>query len=98
MLPGGEFVKDNAGRVDVTTDIRCLAAELFRRHIRKRAADVVLLPEWDRCGGGAGRHGRRSERGEPKVQYFRGSRGGNHDVLRLEVAMDHAGFVRCSQA
>jgi hypothetical protein len=86
---GGGFVKDRAQSEDVGAGIGIASLQLLRCHVLQRPDDL-LLP----CEHGFGRilrghRGRRHCLRQPEVQQLR-SRAGQHDVRRLQVAVDDA--------
>ena len=79
---GEALVKDGAERPDVATLVGRLAAKLFRRHVGKRPEQTAGLSL-------GGIHDAR----DPEVHDFDGAIGGDHDVSRLDIAMNHPAAV-----
>src|SRR5947199_10433787 len=80
-LAGQNFVEDEAERIDIAPGADFAASKLLRCHIGWRArADFRSLDG-------------RGDAGESKVGDANLSGSIEHDVCRLQVAMDHAAFV-----
>jgi hypothetical protein len=83
-LAGEQLEEHESERIDVAALRHFLARELFRRHVRRRAgADVV-----DRAD-----HSGQTEVGDADLPIAV-----DHHVRRLQIAMQHAAFVRRGQA
>src|SRR5262245_66254816 len=76
-----ELVEDEAQGVDVASDRRPRSRELLGRHVRGRSGDVSL-----NLGVGRDR--------ETEVRDPRAAPTVDHDVRRLQIAMQHALVVR----
>jgi len=93
--PGKHLVEHHAEREDVRAVIGGGAAHLLRRHVAGRPEHHASGRVEPRRGGGGGvgvRPGGQSRQSE--VEYFHAAVAGDEDVLGLDVAMDHALFVR----
>src|SRR6478609_1114993 len=91
MLPGQDFVEDDAKRKNVGPAVRSLLQQYFRRHIGGRAGK-----------GASAVHGRtlvgtRQVLGHAEVQYFDLALAAEHDVFRLDVTVNDAMPVRRHQ-
>src|SRR5205814_6105817 len=100
-MPRYHFVKDYAETPNIGTLINLRAARLFRRHITNRSQyrPEVGPSECHRfclVRRSLGEGGFR-QLCNPKVEHFCVSVRPEHDVLRLDVAMDDASFVRGSE-
>ena len=83
-LAAGHLVEDHAEREDVRPRVGLLAPHLLRRHVERRPQNGAHL-----------RHGAAGERlGEAEVGQVRRAGRVEHDVLRLQVAVDDALLVR----
>ncbi len=96
-MPRHHFVKDYAEIPDIGAFINLPAARLLRRHIANGSQyrPEIGLNECHRScpvrrSLGEGGFGKLCN---PKVEHFHVSVPPEHDVLRLDVAMDNAGFV-----
>ncbi len=81
--PGGHLVEDHAEREDVGLRADRLALDLLRRHVERRPDDGAGLRHARLLGG----------LGHAEVGDVDPIRGVEHDVLRLQVAMDDALIV-----
>ena len=104
---GQHLVEHDAEGPDIGAAIDRAPAGLFRRHIGGRAEDHAHLRAWPAvaCGEGSRRHRRRVHRRparrvrihgfrQTEVEHLHRAVGADFDVLRLQIAMDDAGFVR----
>src|SRR5205823_7903173 len=96
-LPGYHFVQNHADAPDIGPVINMRAARLLRRHVTNGSQyrSQVGLSECHRSCSvrrslGEGGFGKLCN---PEVEHFHVSVRPEHDVLRLDVAMDNAGFV-----
>ena len=85
---GQRLVEDDAHGVDVGPRVRGLRVELLGRHV-ERGAEHVLL-----AGPGAPR----AQLGDAEIDHLDHVGGGDQDVRRLEIAVDHALAVRLGDA
>ena len=100
-MPRYHFVKDYAETPDIGTLINRDAARLFRRHVTNGSQyrPKICRSECHRScpvrrSLGKGGFG---ELCNPEVEHFHVPIRPEHDVLRLDVAMDNAGFVGGSE-
>jgi len=77
---------DDAKRVDVAARVEPAAFELLGRHVGRRADDDPDARQRRRVDA--------ARPGQPEVEQPDGAVGGDHDVARLDVAVDDAGGVR----
>ena len=92
----GHLVEDDPQREDVRAGIRVAPFDLLRRHVRDGAEHRALLGQFEALRG--------SVDGllvfdvaqfcQPEVEKL-DSAGGEHDVARLQIAMNHALLVGC---
>ena len=94
FFTGQHLVKHRAERADVTANVYWLAHCLFRRHVGQRADDHSGTR---RCVGSADRSAyvttcrlRGCELGQAEVEHLNHSAIVDHDIRRLEIAMNHA--------
>jgi len=90
-LAGGHFVENGAERVDIGARVGLLAFQLFGGHIRERAGSGRSSGE---AGGELAGGGSAKQPGEAEIEHFGLVFGGDHNVGRLEVAMNHPVLVR----
>ncbi len=88
FLPVRELVEHDAGGKDVGAPVDLLSLDLLRRHVGRRADDGADLGRLGLVALGLV-HARHAEIGELGVAL-----GVDHDVGRLDVAMDDARLVR----
>ena len=86
-LAGDHLVHHRAERVEIGAGVGLLRARLLRRNVEQRSHD------------GAGRavlerRLRLGELGQAEVEHLHVAVGPQHDVFRLDVAVDDAGVVR----
>ena len=86
-------MQDDADAPDVGAVIHGLAAHLFRRHVSDRAEHDAGLRARDVRIAAGGRVGSNRNLGEAEVEHLDEAVGPQHDILRLDVAMDQAGGV-----
>ncbi len=96
--PGQHLVEHAAEREDVAAPVDAAADHLLGRHVAERAEDDPLRRMRD--GRAVGGHLRTLEplQREAEVQNLHRAVRRQEDVLRLQVAMDHAARVRGRQA
>ena len=80
LLPGDQLVENYAQREDVRPPVHGLTFDLFRRHVGWRAQDLT----GERHAGFSGEH-----LGDAKISHLYHSAFQDHDVGRLDVAMDN---------
>ncbi len=85
---GGELVEHDAAREDVGARVEGATLGLLGRHVAGRAEDLALGGEGGLHLGDVGRGGRRG--GETEVEHLHHPLLGQHDVVRLEIAVHHA--------
>src|SRR6266498_3009578 len=94
---GDHFVENRSEAPKVCTRIDVGSLSLLRRHVVSRAHHGAGASV-DHCFSGrfgvGGRTGRLSQFGEAKIQNLDVAVAPDHDVLRLDIAMDDAGGVR----
>ncbi len=92
---GDHLMNETAKRVDVGARVDGVTGDLLGGHIRRRADDHAAAGQRLALGGA-------SELGQAKVDELGGLAvidvGGDDDVRRLEIAMDHARRVRRLEA
>ena len=88
---GEHLVQDGAERENVGPGVDRATFRLLRRHVGGRAHDNARLGR-HRADGRFGRRQLDQFR-EPEVEHLRASVAGDHDVGRLDVAMDDAAAV-----
>ena len=90
------LVQDRAEREDVGPRIDPLALGLLRRHVGRRPDDHARLGAQGRCHRGPGvAAGRRLHQlRQAKVEHLHQALPGDHDVGRLEIAVDDARGMR----
>ena len=97
LAAGDHFVEHRAKREDVGARVALFPFELLWSHVLKSAENRAFGGERvrDRGQGRVAPRGRRSLRnfGQAEIEQF-GPGAGEHDVARLEVAMNHALAVR----
>ena len=89
-----QLIQQNAERENVGSAIRRLTADLFRRHIRRRArrtSSVAAVHDGRRLVDGVGV---RQARRQPEVHDLDVPVFGEHHVRRLEVAVNDTPLVR----
>src|SRR4051812_30347763 len=94
MLSSQDLIKDNTKREDVCPSIGAKFHENFRRHISRSSAQSaggcnVLNTIWSRTRG--------QLFGQPKIKNLDRSGLREHDVFRLDVAVDDPGSMSCFQ-
>ena len=98
--PGGHLVEDEAERELVGAVVQRPSAGLLRRHVLEGAEQHPRLGAvaGQRLAGVDVLQDRGHDLGQPEVEDLQDPVGGDHQVLRLQVAMDDAGAVRLGQA
>src|SRR5882724_6037889 len=96
-MPGYHFVKNHAETPDISSFIHLRTGRLLRRHVTNSSEyrPQVGISECDRfcpVRRSLGEGGF-SKLCNPKVEHFHVSIPPEHDVLRLDVAMDNSGLV-----
>jgi hypothetical protein len=88
-LTGQQLIRDDAEAKDVdevTAARRCGVEQRFGRHVGRRARDALLPVDVE-----LGQH-------EPEVHQHDPVDWGQHDIVRLDVAMDEPGTVHDAQS
>jgi hypothetical protein len=86
-LPGHKLVQRHPQRIEVRTSVERLPVDLLRRHVIKRTGRLVRL------GQARIVHDLR----DAEIHQFHNTRGSDHDVGRLDVAMHDSARVRVLQ-
>ena len=91
QLAGGELVEDHADRVEIAAGVERAAGRLLGGHVLRRSADHVGAGEAGQVGV--------EDLGDAEVEHLHdlvraGPALRDHDVLGLQVAVDHAARVR----
>ncbi len=90
-LPGCHLVQHRPEGKDVAAGVHLVAFGLLGRRVRRRAhEDAVLGLELHFAGGIVGCDGSLHELGEAEIQHLDDAIRGDHDVARLQVAVDDA--------
>jgi hypothetical protein len=95
-MPRYHFVKNYAEIPDIGAFINLPAARLLRRHVTNGSQDraqIGLKQQQRFVCRYRRRHFLFGQLCNPEVEHFHVSVRPEHDVLRLDVAMDNAGFV-----
>ncbi len=90
MRAGQHLVEDDTQSEDVGARVGTLATEDFRSHVDRRAAGDAALRERLGSGHGQGRIGAGNAARHAEVEQLDLAGGGEHDVLRLNVAVENA--------
>jgi hypothetical protein len=85
--PGEDLVQHGSGGIEIGARIDALTPHLLRRHVVQRSQDVAGTRGTGI--GGAERHA--------EIEQLGFAEGCNHDVGRLDVAVDHPAGVRVLQ-
>ena len=94
---GKGFVEDRAEREEVRPLVQDLPLELLRGHVAESPHDSALLGQGDRRERSRVDLLLADEAGDPEVEELRQTVAGDHDVFRLDVAMQHARGVGVNQ-
>ena len=96
--PAGEgFVEDRAEREEIRPFVEDLPFQLLRRHVAERSHDSARPGQGDRRGRAGVGLSLCDEAGDPKVEELRQAIARDHDVFRLDVAMQHPRGVGVNQ-
>ena len=82
-LPGQHVVASHAQAVDVAARIELPAFDLLRAHVQRRAHGDAHLRELQRLFPAA-------DAGQTEIGHFHFAGAGEHDIFRLDVAVDDA--------
>ncbi len=91
-MAGQGFVKNHTQGEDVSSRVRNPFQQHFRRHVGGRSAHAASAID-----GGA-LVATRQVFGHTKVENLHSAIGGQHDIFRLDVAMDDAALVRSHES
>src|SRR5450432_2793826 len=90
ILPGERLVKNHAQRKDVRAAVAFLLLQNLRSHVRKSSSEARAFKRVPR--GSVIRSGKLARYAE--IERFHLSVSRKHDVFRLDIPVEEAGFVR----